>query len=356
MSAFKAIVFWALVLVSIFGSAVVVLDAAGKKLHEIKIPRDSGTNLAFGGAEGRTLFVTTNKAIYRAQPTQPANLPAPGKVGLGRDLFFDPRLSRTGTVSCATCHDPDRGFSNGERFGVGVDGKRGSRNVPGLVNVGRASSLFWDGRAASLEDQALEPIENPLEMDMKPAALAEKLNAIGSYRERFQTVFGGEATPERIALALASFERTLVADDTPYDRFLRGDRKALSESAQRGMKLFFGKARCSVCHAGTNLSDDQFHNIGTATAADDLGRRAVTRKEKDHGAFRTPQLREVGRTAPYMHDGRFKTLAEVVRHYNFGGVTDEPNDHRDPELRVLYLSEEQTDDLVAFLAQGLTSR
>ncbi len=289
--------------------------------------------------------------------TAPRTNPStPAKVALGRELFFDLRLSRTGKVSCATCHDPDKGFGSGERFGVGVDGKRGTRNVPGLFNVGHAGSLFWDGRAATLEEQAIHPIDNPAEMDMKPAAVTEKINAIDAYREQFQKAFGGAATPERIAMALATFERTLVSDDTPFDRFLRGDRKALSEPARRGMRLFFGEARCAVCHAGPNLSDDRFHNVGTATAADDLGRRAITKNEKDHGAFRTPQLREVGRTAPYTHDGRFKTLAQVVRHYNFGGVTDEANDHRDPELRVLYLSEEQADDLVAFLVDGLTSR
>jgi cytochrome c peroxidase len=291
-----------------------------------------------------------------AVPAPASNPSTPAKVKLGRELFFDPRLSRTGKVSCATCHDPEKGYGNGERFGVGVDGKRGTRNVPGLLNVGYAGSLFWDGRAATLEEQALHPIENPAEMDMKPAVLAEKLNGIDSYRDQFQKAFGGPATPERIAQALATYERTLVSADTPFDRYLAGDRKALSESAQRGMKQFFGEARCVVCHSGPNLSDDKFHNIGTATAPDDLGRRAVTKKERDHGAYRTPQLREVGRTAPYMHDGRLKTLTEVVRHYNFGGVTDEANDHRDPELRVLYLNEDQVNDLVAFLATGLTSR
>src|SRR5262249_44625374 len=146
---------------------------------------------------------------------------------------------------------------------------------------------------------------------------------------------------------------TLTSDDTPFDRYLRGDKKAMPERAVRGMRLFFGDARCAICHKGPNLSDDSFHNVGTA-GKDDLGRRAVTQKASDQGAFRTPQLREVGRTAPYMHDGRFATLPEVVRHYNFGGVT-EDDDNRDQELRVLYLSQEQEGDLVAFLAEGLTS-
>lgn len=285
--------------------------------------------------------------------TNPAT---PAKLALGRELFFDTRLSRNGQIACATCHDPDKGFSNGERFAVGIDEKRGQRNVPGLINVGHAGSLFWDGRSATLEEQAIGPIDNPDEMDMRPAALATKLNGITRYRKQFQDVFDGEATPERIGMALAAYERTLVSDDTPFDRFLRGDRKAMSEQAQRGMKLFFGQARCAVCHKGPNFSDDRFHNIGTADGLDDLGRRAVTRKEKDQGAFRTPQLREVGRTAPYMHNGRFRTLVEVVNHYNFGGVTDEQNDYRDPELEVLYLGEDQVDDIVAFLVEGLTTQ
>jgi cytochrome c peroxidase len=284
----------------------------------------------------------------------PENSASSAKTALGRDLFFDARLSRDGRVSCAACHQPDKGFSNGERFAVGVDGKRGTRNVPGLFNVGLSGSFFWDGRAATLEAQALVPIENPAEMDMRPADLAAKLNDIAGYRERFQKAFGGAATPERIGMALATFERTLVSDDTPFDRYLRGDKKALPADALRGMQLFFGEARCAVCHKGAKLSDDQFHNVGAADP-DELGRRSVTGKEKDHGAFRTPQLREVGRTAPYMHNGKVKSLRDVVRHYNFGAVTDQENDHRDTELQVLYLSEDQVDDLVAFLDHGLTT-
>jgi cytochrome c peroxidase len=286
---------------------------------------------------------------------QPAENPtSPAKTALGRELFFDARLSRDGRVSCASCHQPDKGFSNGERFATGVGGKVGTRKVPRLVNVGFNGSLFWDGRAATLEAQALMPIENPGEMDMRPADVAARLNGIASYGERFQKIFGGNATPERIAMALAAFERTLVSDDTPFDRYLRGDKHALPADALRGMRLFFGEARCAVCHKGPTLSDDLFHNIGAADP-DDAGRQEVTGKTADHGAFRTPQLREVGRTSPYMHNGRFKTLRDVVRHYNFGGVTDQENDQRDTALQVLYLADDQVDDLVAFLDHGLTT-
>jgi cytochrome c peroxidase len=301
--------------------------------------------------EGPTLPAPLGKVPYPKD-----NPPTPAKLALGKKLFFDARLSRTGKISCATCHDPDKAFSNGERFALGVNGKHGKRNVPALFNIGHSQSFFWDGRAATLEAQALSPIDNPAEMDMRPAALAEKLNGDKAYRKEFQGAFGGKATPARIAMALATYERSLVSNDTPFDRYLRGQKKAMSEKAERGMKLFFGEARCSVCHKGPDLSDGKFHNVGTADGADDLGRRAVTKKESEHGAFRTPQLREIGRTAPYMHNGRFKTLAEVVQHYNFGGVTDDENEHRDPELKVLYLSEEQAAELVAFLAEGLTTK
>lgn len=310
---------------------------------------------AIGAARAEDTVLNLPKPLGKVKhPSN--NASTPEKVALGRALFFDPRLSRTAKVSCATCHDPDKGFSNGERFAAGVDGKSGKRNVPSLVNVGHSASLFWDGRAATLEEQALAVLANPAEMDSKPAALADKLDAIESYRKQFDQVFGGKATPERIAKALAAYQRSLTSDDTPFDRYLRGDRRAMPEPAVRGMRLFFGEARCSVCHKGPNLSDELFHNVGTADGKDDLGRRAVTKKVKDHGAFRTPQLREVGRTAPFMHNGKFETLAQVVQHYNFGGVTDDENEHRDPELRVLYLSEEEVKDLVAFLAEGLTSR
>jgi cytochrome c peroxidase len=305
---------------------------------------------ASGHAEDEVSLPASLRSVKQA----PENPAAPATSALGRELFFDARLSRDGRVSCASCHQPDKGFSNGERFAAGVGGKIGTRNVPGLMNVAYSKSLFWDGRAATLEAQALMPIENPAEMDMRPADLAARLNGIADYSERFRKVFGGPATPERIATALAAYERTLVSDDTPFDRHLRGDKQALSADALRGMRLFFGEARCAVCHKGPTLSDDLFHNVGAADP-DDLGRRAVTGKAADHGAYRTPQLREVGQTSPYMHNGRFKTLRDVVRHYNFGGVTDQENDQRDTALQVLYLAEDQVDDLVAFLDHGLTT-
>lgn len=286
---------------------------------------------------------------------QPRNNPATDeKVELGRRLFFDVRLSGNERISCATCHDPAKGFSSGERFAEGVNGKPTARHVPSLINVGYATSLFWDGRAATLEEQAIQPIRNPAEMNMPLDQLTKKLNEDKKYREQFNRVFAGAATAERVAQALAAYERTLVSNDTPFDRYLAGDERALSDRAVRGMRLFIGRARCSTCHQGPALTDNRFHNVGTA-APDDFGRRAVTGRVEDHGAFRTPQLREVGRTAPYMHDGQFASLEQVVQHYNFGGVAEHENEHRDEILEVLYLGEDEVQDLVAFLEEGLTS-
>lgn len=286
--------------------------------------------------------------------SQPAdNAPTPEKIALGKQLFSDPRLSRTDKVSCATCHDPAKGFSNGERFATGVEGKKGSRSVPSLFNVAYYRTFFWDGRAGTLEEQVLVPIQDPKEMDMRLEALVQKVNGIADYREQFDAVFSGPATAPRIAQAIAAYERTIVSRDTPFDRYLKGDKKALAPAAVRGMELFYGAARCAVCHKGPNLTDDDFHNVGIVD--DDPGRRSLTGKKADQGRFKTQALREIGRTAPYMHDGRFKTLAEVVQHYNFGGVSDMPNDHRDEKLQVLYLVEEQVNDLVAFLTDGLTT-
>ncbi len=288
---------------------------------------------------------------------QPADNPtSAAKIALGRQLFSDPRLSRTDKVSCASCHDSAKGFSNGAALATGVDGKKGTRRAPRLFNAAYNRLQFWDGRAKTLEEQALASIQDPAEMDLRLDDLARKVNGVADYRRQFQIVFGGDATAGRIAQAIAVYERTIVARDTPFDRYLKGDKKALSPAALRGMTLFFGQARCALCHKGPNLTDDDFHNIGIVdTGARDPGRQRVTGKAADQGKFKTPSLREVGRAEPYMHNGRFKTLAEVVQHYNFGGVTDEANDNRDDLLRVLYLSEEQAADLVRFLSDGLTT-
>lgn len=278
------------------------------------------------------------------------NLPTPEKIALGKQLYFDGRLSADNKVSCASCHDPAKGYSNGEQFATGVEGKKGGRNSPTVINSAYQTFQFWDGRAKSLEDQALGPIQNPIEMNLTLDAVVAKLNAIEGYKKQFQQVFGTDVTSEGIAKAIAAYERTVLCGDAPYDRFKAGDKGALTEPAQRGMKLFFGKANCSACHSGPNFTDNAFHNIGVP--GNDAGREAISKSVGDKGAFKTPTLRDLTKSAPYMHDGSMKTLEEVMAHYNKGGTA---HDQLDEEIYALKLTPEQLADLVTFLKEGLTS-
>jgi cytochrome c peroxidase len=276
------------------------------------------------------------------------------KVELGKQLYFDPRLSCDETVSCASCHDPKKGWSNGTPFATGVRSQVGGRSAPTIINAAYSDLQFWDGRAHRLEGQALGPIQNPIEMDHKLEDCVLKLNKIQGYRDQFRKVFGTDVTPENIAKAIASFERTVLSGNAPFDKFKAGDTNALSASAQRGLKLFTGKARCSACHAGPNFTDDSFHNIGVGIKAPmpDLGRYVVTKVEGDKGSFKTPTLREIDRHAPYMHDGSMKTLEEVVDHYDKGGT---PNPQLDEEIFPLKLTPAEKADLITFLKEGLAS-
>jgi len=278
------------------------------------------------------------------------NLPTPEKIALGKQLYFDGRLSADNKVSCASCHDPAKGFSNGDQFATGVEGKKSGRNSPTVINTAYQKFQFWDGRAKTLEEQALGPIQNPIEMNLTLEAAVAKLNGIEGYKSQFKAVFGTDVTADGIGKAIAAYERTVLSGDAPYDKFKAGDKTALSESAQRGMKLFFGKANCSACHAGPNFTDNGFHNIGVPGT--DAGREAISKFVGDKGAFKTPTLREIARTAPYMHDGSMKTLEEVVAHYNKGGT---PHDQLDEEIFPLKLTPEQVADLVAFMRDGLAS-
>jgi cytochrome c peroxidase len=276
------------------------------------------------------------------------------KVELGKQLYFDTRLSCDNTVSCASCHDPKKGWSNGTPFATGVRSQVGGRSAPTIINAAYSELQFWDGRAHRLEGQALGPIANPIEMDHKLEDCVSKLNKIPGYRDQFRKIFGTDVTPENIAKAIASFERTVLSGNAPFDKFKAGDTNALSVAAQRGLKLFTGKAHCSACHAGANFSDDSFHNlgIGIKAAKPDLGRYVVTKVEGDKGAFKTPTLREVARHAPYMHDGTFKTLEEVVEHYDKGGIS---NPQLDEEIFPLKLTAAEKADLITFLKEGLSS-
>ncbi len=284
------------------------------------------------------------------------NQPTPAKIELGKQLYFDARLSSDNTVSCASCHDPKLGWSNGERFATGVDGQVGGRSAPSIINSAYYKFQFWDGRARTLEDQALGPIANPIEMNLPIKKAVKKLNKIEGYKKQFQAVFGTDATADGIAKAIASFERTVLSGDAPYDRYKAGDKKALSESAERGMKLFFSpKSQCSACHAGPNFSDSNFHSLelGKKEKSEDIGRAAITKQEGDKYAFKTPTLRDIATSAPYMHDGRFKTLEEVVDFYAKLGEID--TDNGEILGTPLKLNDQDKKDLVQFMKEGLKS-
>ncbi|MFQ5767004.1 MAG: cytochrome-c peroxidase [Acidobacteriota bacterium] len=286
---------------------------------------------------------------YDADRLIPADNPmtAP-KVALGMELFFDTRLSADGTISCATCHDPARYYTDRRKTSLGIRGQSGSRNAPTVVNATYMYFQFWDGRAASLEEQALAPIQNPVEMGQDLDALLTTLSGIKGYADAFQSVFGRPVNGQDLARAIAAFERTLLSGNSSWDRYNRGEREALSTEARRGWDLFTGKARCSKCHAGFNLSDSDFHNLGVGMKAQnpDLGRYQVTHEEKDRGAFRTPTLRDVQHTAPYMHDGSLATMEEVIDWYDRGG---EPNPWLDAQMRPLHLTPQEESDLLALL-------
>jgi cytochrome c peroxidase len=285
------------------------------------------------------------------------NPPTQETIELGRALFSSKRLSKDGTIACASCHDPQRGFADPRRVSEGVAGAKGNRQAPPALNAAFWKAQFWDGRAASLEEQAKGPIQNSLEMAHTAAGVER--DAAREFAPLFAKAFGDPAvTLERIARAIAAYERTLVSGNSPFDRYLYGgDRQALSAAAIRGLDVFRvpEKGNCAACHlVGKEhalLTDGQFHNLGAGMNAEgeltDAGRYKVTQRERDRGAFKTPSLRNVALTAPYMHDGSLKTLKEVVVFYVGGGNA---NPQRDPLLHPLtHLTRQDREDLVAFL-------
>ena len=300
------------------------------------------------------------------------------KVELGKKLYFDRRLSKDDTISCATCHDPRLGFAEHKAVSDGVAGGKGVRNAPTVMNAAFFREQFWDGRAPSLEAQAVLPIINPVEMAMPDhPSVEKKLSGLADYPPLFQKAFGeSKVTIARVGQALASFERTLISLDAPIDRFLAGDGNAISAAAKRGWDVYNGKGRCATCHAHASVfplfTDEKYHNLGVASkpaefeslarrlesnsaefeklegapGADELGRFRVTRQRPDLGAFKTPHLRNVALTAPYMHDGSEATLADVVAFYDKGG---NPNPWLDGGILPLGLTEQERADLVALL-------
>jgi cytochrome c peroxidase len=317
----------------------------------------------------------------------PADNPvSPSKVALGRALYFDKRLSVDGTVSCASCHDPARAFTDSNVVAIGVDNRRGTRNAPTILNSVFNESFFWDGRAQSLEDQVIHPLMSSFEMGMgSKDELIRRLSSIPEYRQQFRQVFKFSGlTIDTIAKAIAAYERTLLSGDSPFDRFISGNSGALSDAQQRGWELFKGKAKCIECHTYSVVSnplftDFKFHNTGIAaadtlfsqlirtvpkspmettatkqahsTGLSELGRFAVTSQQTDIGAFKTPTLRDIELTSPYMHDGSLKTLIDVVQFYNRGG---NPNSYLDERMQPLQLTDDEVNDLVQFL-RALTS-
>jgi len=313
----------------------------------------------------------------------------PSKVELGRKLFFDARLSSDGRISCSSCHDPKLAFTDGRAVAEGISGRRGSRNSPTLLNAMFNTGQFWDGRADTLEDQAVQPLVNSLEMGNDSYdEVVKRLRAIPEYAAEFQSVFGSEVKIELIGKAIAAYERALVSGDSPLDRFVAGDQNAISESAKQGFALFRGKARCSRCHTFSDalpfFTDFNYHNTGVAAnhpnfdklsrqayavietdkarevidamakqeGGQELGRVLITYQVFDIGSYRTPSLRNIALTAPYFHNGSAKTLADVVKFYNEGG---RQNINREWDLDPLALTLDEQRDLIAFL-ESLTGR
>ena len=278
----------------------------------------------------------------------PDNPQTEPKVALGRQLYFDPRLSADNKISCATCHDPEMAWANHNPVDVGIKGQKGNRNSGTILDSAYMDFQFWDGRAKTLEEQALGPIHNPVEMGETLDNVVKKLTAIEGYRTQFKAVFGTGVTTDGIAKAIAAFERTVLSGPSPYDRYTAGDKSAMSQAAIRGMRVFNSKARCRTCHNGPMFSDQGFHNLGVGMDRPnpDVGREAVTKNPSDRGRFKTPTLRNVALTWPYMHDGSVKTLAEVVALYDAGGVK---NPALDVLVTPLELTGDEQKDLVAFL-------
>lgn len=295
-----------------------------------------------------------------------------GKYELGRQLYFDPRISLDGSVSCATCHNPDKGWTDNFKVSTGIDSLRGTRNSPTVTNTAYGKSMFWDGREPSLETQSMGPMINPVEMGNDDHKLViDRIREVPGYREQFAKVFGTNVNLDGMAKAIATFERVAaLSGNSKYDRYNLGEVDELNESEKRGMVLFglrlhpedeyepeveLQKAKCTLCHVGANFTNELYHNLGIGwneelQKFDDVGRagaeRIGHRNEASLGAFKTPTVRDVALSGPYMHDGSLNTLEEVMDHYNKGGT---PNPALDPDMHALNLTPEESADVVAFM-------
>ena len=313
---------------------------------------------------------------FRSVPVPKNNPQTPEKIELGKKLFFDRRLSGDGTTSCADCHIPEQAYTDGQDISLNYPTTKNWRNAQTLINVAFYKKLFHDGRVKTLEDQALFPMMSAFEMNQNLDFLEEEIRVVPEYAEAFKKAFGGEPTRERIAMAIAAFERTLISVNAPYDRFLKADRNALTEDAKKGFEIFKGKGKCAACHDGANLSDDKFYALHvpenpvllndprvTATMRfvakvyhykdyrnlkEDPGRYLITRDKKDWKAFRTPTLREIAKTGPYMHNGVLATLDGVIEFFDQGGGKG------NKVLKPLGLTTEEKRQLKVFMEEALT--
>ncbi len=381
-------------LVMIVGAAALILGsedvgrkASVKKASQHTAPKPLPIPAAGPLAEPKTLK-QVGVPVEATRAAIPADNPqTPQKIALGEKLFFDGRLSADGSVACSTCHDPARAFTDGREVSIGIKGRIGQRNAPTVLNALYNKTQFWDGRVNTLEEQAALPIANPSEMGQPSLdAAVTKIAAISEYQQAFRDVFGRSPNGPDLVRAIASYERTQISFDAPFDHFIAGDKNAISESAKRGWELFNTRARCNKCHALTEekrdaiyFIDHDFHNIGIGiirhnvvalacqaeqlinsgdkTAIDHaaiqtnmsaLGRFLITKKDADIASFKTPDLRNVLITAPYFHDGSQATLWDVMDHYNKGDGVHNP--YLDGDIQPLALKEGEIDDVVAFMA------
>jgi cytochrome c peroxidase len=310
---------------------------------------------------------TTVVNVHSLGPQKLSNLPpvvvppdnpqTSKKILLGKQLYFDTRLSKNNTISCATCHDPAMGWSDAGPTSIGINGQKGGRRSPPVSNAAYSLLQFWDGRAPSLEEQAKGPIANPIEMGNTHVVMISSVEDIPGYVEEFKEVYGNSPiTIDMVANAIASFERTVVTTDSPFDRYVRGDETALTPLEKKGLEIFNGKGHCTACHWGGYFSDGRFHNLGVRPidpGKPDEGRYVVTNNPADKGAFKTPTIRDAALRAPYLHDGSEKTLEEVVDLYNKGGRVRDPN--LDPLIVPLGMTNKEKEALVAFMKRAMTS-
>ncbi|HEV8691632.1 MAG TPA: cytochrome c peroxidase [Ideonella sp.] len=322
-------------------------------------------SLALGAAAGASAADAAmgptkedQKWLLPKLPPAPAdNQPNAARIELGKQLFFDPRLSSERNLACASCHNPLFGWSDGLPTAKGFKSKVLGRASPTVVNAGYTSLQMWDGRRASLEDQAMGPMESMDEMAMNLDSLFKWLNSNAEYKSAFAKAYPGEAIDKTTtSKAIAAFERTIVSRESPFDRWLQGDKKAMTAQQVRGFRLFVdpNKGNCAICHSAPNFTDGGFHNVGLASygnANPDVGRFAIKPLPSLKGAFKTPTLRDIALTAPYFHDGSASTLTEVVEHYNKGGVT---KDDLSPNIKALNLSQDELKDIVLFM-EALTT-